>query len=105
MQNYWNFYLACKQLQLYGTVNFRAFRETGPKTGLFDSEQENCYSDCAYVIQNKVGLIFRFEIIDASKKHGRNVNFATSLILSSKLLQIASIWIVKASSFSMKMNI
>ena len=39
----------------------------------------------------KVGLIFRFEIIDASKKYGRNFNFATSLILSSKLLQIASI--------------
>ena len=31
MQNYWNFYLACKQQQLYGPVNYRDFRETGPR--------------------------------------------------------------------------
>ena len=30
MQNYWNLYLACKQQQLYGPVNYRDFRETGP---------------------------------------------------------------------------
>ena len=36
MQNYWNLYLACKQQQLYGPVNYRDFRETGPwrDTGL-----------------------------------------------------------------------
>ena len=27
MQNYWNLYLACKQQQLYGAVNYRDFRE------------------------------------------------------------------------------
>ena len=32
MQNYWNFYLACKQQQLYGPVNYQDFRETGPWT-------------------------------------------------------------------------
>ena len=31
MQNYWNLYLACKQQQLYGPVNYRHFRETGPR--------------------------------------------------------------------------
>ena len=31
MQNYWNFYLSCKQQQLYGPVNNRDFRETGPR--------------------------------------------------------------------------
>ena len=31
MQNYWNLYLACKQQQLYGPVNYRGFRETGPR--------------------------------------------------------------------------
>ena len=30
MQNYWNLYLACKQQQLCGPVNYRDFRETGP---------------------------------------------------------------------------
>ena len=30
MQNYWNLYLACKQQQPYGPVNYRDFRETGP---------------------------------------------------------------------------
>ena len=32
MQNYWNLYLACKQQQLYGPVNYRDFRETDPWT-------------------------------------------------------------------------
>ena len=32
MQNYWNLYLARKQQQLYGPVNYRDFRETGPKS-------------------------------------------------------------------------
>ena len=31
MQNYWNLYVACKQQQLYGPVNYRDFRETGPR--------------------------------------------------------------------------
>ena len=31
MQNSWNLYLACKQKQLYGPVNYRGFRETGPR--------------------------------------------------------------------------
>ena len=30
MQNYWNLRLACKQQQLYGPVNYRDFRDTGP---------------------------------------------------------------------------
>ena len=30
MKNYWNFYLSCKQQQLYGPVNYRDFQETGP---------------------------------------------------------------------------
>ena len=30
MQNYWNFYLSCKQQHLYGPANYRDFRETGP---------------------------------------------------------------------------
>ena len=31
MQNYWNCYVARKQQQqLYGPVNYRDFRETGP---------------------------------------------------------------------------
>ena len=30
MQNYWNLYLACKQQQLYGPVNYRDFWETVP---------------------------------------------------------------------------
>ena len=31
MQNYWNRYVAHKQQQqLYGPVNYRDFRETGP---------------------------------------------------------------------------
>ena len=30
MQKYWNFYLACKQQQFCGPVNYRDFRETGP---------------------------------------------------------------------------
>ena len=31
MQNYWNRYVARKQQQhLYGLVNYRDFRETGP---------------------------------------------------------------------------
>ena len=29
MQKYWNLYVACKQQQLYGPVNYRGFRETG----------------------------------------------------------------------------
>ena len=29
--NYRNFHLACKQQQLYGPVNYRGFRETGPE--------------------------------------------------------------------------
>ena len=32
MQNHWNLYVACKQQQLYGSVNYRDFRETGPKS-------------------------------------------------------------------------
>ena len=32
MQTYWKLYLACKQQQLYGPVNYRDFRETGPRT-------------------------------------------------------------------------
>ena len=31
MQNYWNLYLACKQQQLYGPVNYSDLRETGPR--------------------------------------------------------------------------
>ena len=30
MQNYWKLYLVCEQQQLYGPVNYRDFRETGP---------------------------------------------------------------------------
>ena len=30
MHNYLNFYLPFKQQQLYGPVNYRGFRETGP---------------------------------------------------------------------------
>ena len=32
MQNYLNFYLPFKQQQLYGAVNYRGFRETGPSS-------------------------------------------------------------------------
>ena len=35
MQNYWNLYLACKQQQLYGPVNFRGFPEIGPRSAGF----------------------------------------------------------------------
>ena len=34
MQNYWNLYLACKQQQLYGPVNYPDFRETGHQTAV-----------------------------------------------------------------------
>ena len=35
MQKYCNLYLACKQQQLYGPVNYRDFRETGPRFQFF----------------------------------------------------------------------
>jgi len=31
MQNYWNLDLQCKRRQLTGPVNYRDFRETGPR--------------------------------------------------------------------------
>ena len=43
MQNCWNLYLAGKQQQLYGPVNYRDFRETGPcsvKTLLLRKRQQ-----------------------------------------------------------------
>ena len=42
MQNYWNRYLAWKQQQLYGPVNYRDVPETGPKTKLFCSKWSKC---------------------------------------------------------------
>ena len=30
MQNYWNLYLACKQQELYGPVNYRDFEKRAP---------------------------------------------------------------------------
>ena len=34
IQNCWNLYLACKQQQVYGPVNYQCFRETEPRAAL-----------------------------------------------------------------------
>ena len=43
MQNHWNLYLACRQQQLYGPVNYRDFWETVPCPGrLRDGRLSKC---------------------------------------------------------------
>ena len=38
MQNYWNFYLACKQQQLYGPLIIGTFEKRAPDPGFWKAD-------------------------------------------------------------------
>ena len=92
MQNYLNLYLAWKQQQLYGSLNYRDFRETDPRANLFCSKWCNSRARRDYHGVYPIKSQYSRNLLQPNLRQDRGLNVGVARLIIPLLTLINALW-------------